>query len=204
MPGFDAAAIMQRLNAWSETTAGAKRIQQVIDDYKKRNVHETAAGSRIISDQDMYVAAGKLINVLRSTARDYGLAPSVIALFDTLDHSSIIEMPDGSATIYVYFTGDKHRDSLYPEGYEGGIDNIVALLNNGYHAGNYVYGWWDGHSDSAGGYTDLRNAGMDSSVWIRSRKDFDGLHFIQQAVRDFNGNYGSDYNVTAIAGEEYH
>ena len=77
----------------------------------------------------------------------------------------------------------------------------MALLNNGYHAKDYVYGDWDGHSPTGESKFDGRS--IDTSAYIRSRKDREGLQFIQQAVRDFNGNYGADYNVTAIASDQY-
>lgn len=203
MPYLNMDAVMAKVRAFASSDAGQKMMDARLAEYRSGNVSRTAAGDRVLGEDDMYEAASKMIQVLRSTARDFGLAPSVLALFDTLDHSRIIKFPNGTSEIFIYFTGDTHRESLYPEGYEGGVDNIVALLNNGYHASGYVYGWWDGHQDYAGGHTDLRNAGMESSVWIRSRKDFDGYHFIQQAVQDFNGNYGSDYNVTAVAGAAY-
>ncbi len=134
----------------------------------------------------MHMAAAKMIQVLRSTAQSYALPASVMSHFDSLDTSSIIEMPDGSSIIYIYFGGDLHRDSLAPKDYSG-IDNVVALINNGY--GEHpsmakVWGEWHG----------ARIHGLTQRT---------GLHFIQQAVQDFNGNYGSDYNVTAIAGDEY-
>jgi len=109
-------------------------------------------------------------------------------------------MPDGSFTIYITFDDDLHRDSLYSDGYEG-VRNIVAVLNNGYHAKNYVYGDWDNHAPTGESKFDGRS--IDTSAFIRSRKDREGLHFIQQAVQDFNGNYGADFNVTAIVGEDY-
>ena len=64
---------------------------------------------------------------------------------------------------------------------------MVALINNGYGE----------HPSMAEG---VGQNGMVRSHGLTQRT---GLHFIQQAVQDFNGNYGSDYNVTAIAGDEY-
>ena len=77
----------------------------------------------------------------------------------------------------------------------------MALLNNGAHAKDYVYGWWNNHSPSGSAFA--RSMPNDDFAWVRSKKDRDALHFIQQAVNDFNGNYGAEYNVTAEAGEAY-
>ena len=41
-------------------------------------------------------------------------------------------------------------------------------------------------------------SGTDNDAWVRSKKDREPLKFIQQAIRDFNGNYGSEFDVTAV------
>ena len=89
--------------------------------------------------------------------------------------------------IDLYFSCDKHRESLVPDDYSG-VNNIVALLNSGYSAGHAVYGVWKGHTDDK--IASLTNRG--------------GAHFIEQAVKDFMGNYGADYGVLGIeVSEEY-
>ena len=81
------------------------------------------------------------------------------------------------ATIPFEF-GNKHRDSLYPAGYSG-VDNIVALFNNGYQASNTVYGSWHGKK-------------------IKSLQARDGLHFVQAAQRSFEGAQIGDAHVISI------
>ena len=191
---------MQKVKSYSDSANGKARMKECIDKYAMEGVNKTAAGDSIVSKTDMWKASTKLINVLRSTAQSYDLPASIMRHFDSLRSSDIYKMSDGSSVIYVYFEGGLHRDSLYPEGYDG-VDNIVALLNNGYHAHNYVYGQWKGHAPTGGS---VSRGGFDSAdAWIRSRKDREGLGFIQQAIRDFNANYGADYKVTAIAGGDY-
>lgn len=193
-------SISSKLNAWTKSPHGQAKMQAKLDEYVKDGVKKTAAGDDVINERRIHEAAAKLISVLRSTAESYGLPASVMRHFDGLSCSKIYTMPDGEMCVYIYFGGDLHRDSLYSDGY-GGVRNIVAVLNNGYHASNYVYGDWDGHSPTGESVFDGRS--IDSSAYIRSRKDREGLHFIQQAIQDFNGNYGSDYNATAVAGDEY-
>lgn len=200
MAGVNIGSIMKKVEAHGRSVNGKLRMQECIDNYVANGVDKTAAGDKIISEADMWQAAAKLIRVLQNTAQSYGLPASVMRHFDSLECSKPIKMPDGSTTIYVYFGDDLHRDSLYSDGYDG-VRNIVALLNNGYHAKNYVYGDWDGHAPTGESKFDGRS--IDTSAYIRSRKDREGLHFIQQAVQDFNGNYGYDYNVTAVVGDEY-
>lgn len=72
----------------------------------------------------------------------------------------------------------------------------VLLVWDVYHAQNYVYGWWDNHSPS--GAAIGHSLYNDNYAWVRSKKERDALKFIQQAISDFNGNYGSEYNITAV------
>ena len=89
---------------------------------------------------------------------------------------------------------------IYDLGYEG-VDNIVALFNNGYHAKNFVYGWWDGHKATGDG---VLRSGVDTDfAYVRSKKEREALRFIQQAVMDFNASYGAEYGVTAVEGIIY-
>lgn len=200
MASINMKLIMKKAEAYAQSPEGKRRMKECIDNYAANGINKTAAGDKIITESEMWQAAEKLISVLRSTAQSYALPASVMRHFDNLKCSEIHTMPDGSSIIYVYFGDDLHRDSLYSDGYDG-IDNIVALLNNGYHAKNYVYGDWEGHAPTGESVLDGRS--IDTSAYIRSRKDREGLHFIRQAIQDFNGNYGADYNVTAVAGEDY-
>lgn len=200
MASINLDSIMRKVESYGRSVKGKLRMKECVEKYRADGVSKTAAGDRVITETEMWEAASKLISVLRSTARSYGLPASVMKHFDSLECSKIYTMPDGSSVIYVYFGDDLHRDSLYSDGYDG-IDNIVALLNNGYHARDYVYGYWDDHAPTGESVFDGRS--INTSAFIRSRKDREGLNFIGQAIQDFNGNYGADYNVTAVAGEDY-
>lgn len=59
------------------------------------------------------------------------------------------------------------RESMYSEGYPDGVYDIVALMNHGYKADDYVY---DGAA--------------------RSLREREGAFFIQKAVDEFNALYG--------------
>ena len=96
------------------------------------------------------------------------------------------EVIDRKAVVDIYFGGDTHRDSLMPERY-GGVDNIIALINNG--------------------YSENENIGKVSGTWhsirIHGLTERTGLHFMQEAVDTFNARYQDKYNVTAIVGDAY-
>lgn len=186
MATINMSSIMNKVNAYGRSANGKLKMKECIDKYVEKGVRKTAAGDRVITETDMWTAATKLIKVLQDTARSHSLPSSVMEHFDKLECSKIYEMPDGSSVIYVYFGDDLHRDSLMPQKY-GGVDNIVALINNGYDEHPNMEKVW-------GEWHDVR---------IHALSKRTGLHFIQQAIQDFNGNYGADYNVTAVAGDDY-
>lgn len=200
MASVNISSIMGKVKSYSASKEGKRRMSNVIDEYISSGKDVTAGGSKLISDKSMNEAAEKLRSILLSTAQSSGLPMSVLKHIEGLQCSNVVRHSDGTCEMFIYFGGDLHRDSLYADGYDG-VDNIVAVLNNGYHARDYVYGDWDTHSPTGESVFDGRS--IDSSAYIRSRKDREGLHFIQQAVADFNGNYGADYNVTAKPGDAY-
>lgn len=160
-------------------------MKGVIEKYAKEGRDVTAAGDRLVSDKTMWEAAVKFIDIMKQTARSFDLPESVMAHIENMYSGSIVQTPRGYE-VPLYFWGDLHRDSLENDLGYNGVDNIVALFNNGYHARNYVYGRWSSHD-----------------ITVRSKKERDALRFIQQAVRNFNNSYGSKYNVTAVAGTAY-
>ncbi len=179
-------SIMGKVRAFNESPEGKRRIRECLEKYRKEGRTVTEAGDKLVSEAKMREAAARFIQVLRETARDIELPESVMSHFNSLEYSGPHEMPDGSRTIYVYFADDLHRDSLQPDRY-GGVDNIIAVLNNGY----------DEHENMA------KVWGVWHGMRIHALTERTGLHFIQRAVDDFNGNYGSEYRVVAKAEDIY-
>lgn len=182
-------SIMKKVEAYAKSANGRHRMNECVEKYMDCGIEKTNGNSRIVTKSNMKKAADTIIEMLKNIAQSYDLPESVMKHFDSLRYSKTKHNPDGTSVIYIYFKDDLHRDSLYSEGYEDGISNIIALLNNGYHAKNYVYGNWNNHSPIG--------------KYVRSRKDREGLHFIQQAIDDFNKNLGSRFNVTAVASDDY-
>ena len=80
---------------------------------------------------------------------------------------------------------DTHRDSLYEKKYPEGVDNIYALLNNGYDEISHdVWGTWHG-------------------VRVFGRKQRDATHFMKQGVEDFVSKFNGEYDIidVSISGE---
>jgi len=194
-------SIMSKVSAYAQSSAGKEKMNKRIQQYVSSGVKQTAAGDKILTEDKMWEAVSKFLYVMRVTAAEYGLPESVMEHINGLESAGQIRKTPDGYEIALYFEGDLHRDSLDNDlGYEG-VDNIVALFNNGYHARNYVYGWWDGHKATGDGV--LRSGVGTDFAWVRSKKEREPLHFIQQAVHDFNANYGADYGVTAVAGTAY-
>lgn len=136
------------------------------------------------------LAAGKFIEILEKEIQSHvggsyasgGMSQAAMAALSNISHSEPYRVGD-TYYVDVFINGDLSRPSLAPEHYDG-IDNIAALLNNGYTASHRVYGVWEGHS-----------IGDERIASLTSRG---GAHFVQQAVRDFMSNYASEYGVINI------
>ena len=175
------ASILSKVDQYLSSSDGQDRVKKAIDAKMMTGSSGGSGGSSVHTIQE---AADKFIEVLRKTIDSSSLSDYARrALYAAdLDNTSPYKVKDGVYEVRVYFSDDLYRPSLVPNKY-GGIDNIVALLNNGVdHTMNPVYGIWQGVT----------------SQKIRSKTVIPGAHFIEQAVSDFMGNYGYDYNVTSI------
>lgn len=172
-----------------------------VEEYQRAGVSKTRAGSRIISERRIAIAVSRLRKCLEAAIRDAGLPESVAEHIRSMYDIKPIRVGE-TWEVCLYFGGELHRDSLDNELPYHGIDNIVALFNNGYEAGDYVYGWWDGHAPKGEALLRMATPGEDFA-WVRSKKQRQALRFIQQAVSDFNGNYGAELNMTAVAAAVY-
>ena len=122
--------------------------------------------------------------------------------FDSLDYA-IEDSGSGDYECYIYFTDDLSRNSLETDDSQGeGINNIVALFNNGYVASAPKYGWWNGHSPT--GESVYRSGQNNNSAYVRSTQARPSLHFMQAAIEDFYKKYKSKYKMSVLLnGSEY-
>lgn len=180
--------IMSKLNAYAQSSEGQKRMNDKIRSYRNGSDPHVAAtgktygGGSIMTERQMIAAAKELISMIKSAAASAGLPASVMEHVESLDYTYPFGLPDGSMGIQIYITDDPKRPSLYPEKYSG-VDNIVAIFNNGYTAGNSVYGKW--HDKK-----------------IRSLDKRQGSFFMQKAVDAFMAAYG-DYDVSVDINSDY-
>jgi len=190
MPVINMDSILDKVYAWERSDKGQKKIQGTVNKYVRNNVSRTKAGSRVVTQRDMLDAARKLVQTIKDTAHGCGLPTSVLAHFDSLSIGKLQRQADDSYTIEINFTDDLTRESLQPEKY-GGVRNIIAIFNNGYPADrsrseaiSHVAGYWHGKE----------------TVALEFRP---GLYFLQDAVNDFNMNYGMPLGMYAELGAVY-
>lgn len=178
-------SIMKKVEDWSKTAEGKRRMQKVIDDSLDAGSLTTPSGAEIIPMRRIEEMVSNLLDALYLVAQSYDVPPSVLEHIAQLQKlkPKVIQR---KAVVDVYFGGNLHRDSLMPERY-GGVNNIVALLNNGYPENENIGKVW----------------GTWHSMRIHGLTERTGLHFIQEAVDGFNREYGTQYNVTAVAGDDY-
>lgn len=175
MAGINMESILAKAKACTNTSQFQQKVQQKTDALiREGGVAQTSSG-RMVTISGMQMAAAKFIEVLQNEIASSGIA---IADAISLTRSDPYKVGTNKYQIQVSFTGDLHRDSLVPEKY-GGVDNIIALFNNGYSAGNTVYGIWHGEQ-------------------IASLPTRPGIHFIASAVRNYMANYASEYGVIDI------
>lgn len=181
MATINMSSIMGKVKSWSKTPVGKKTMS-----------------TATLPESKMEEAASKLCYLIRYEAASHGLPESISDDISSVEYTRPYKTGENEYTVFIEFRANLHRDSLYPEGYDG-VDNIIALFNNGYTARNYVYGWWDKHKATDGNVADTRNMnGFGDYVWTRSLLHRGGLHFIQQAVHDFDGNYAYMYPGLSI------
>lgn len=169
---MSANSIEAALQRWAKSPEGQKALNnKVIEMYRSGDFKALGAGGAAVHEPQFY--AEEMIRFLNQEFAAYG--------YDFGDYlywySNGWNDSLGGYEIVVNFKQEElDRPSLKPEWFPEGVYNIVALLNKGYHAANYVRGEWHGQS-------------------VRSLKDRAGLWYIQTAVEKFNSLYGAETNV---------
>lgn len=184
----DMASILKKVEDWEKSDTGQKRMKATIDKYIRTNVKTTQAGDSVLTINRMKEMSNILIRTF--VKHSAGLPSSVAAHFGSLKATPPKRLSDGSYSIEISFADDLSRASLQPYDY-GGARNIIAIFNNGYpnnggssEAISHVSGFWHGE-------------------YVHARGSREGLHFMQAAVDEFNGTYGSVYDVYVTLASVY-
>lgn len=178
MASINMDSILAKAKAHMGSSAGQSKVNTVVSKVMLGNIRLQSGGTAHTPEE----AASKFIEVLRGSINSAGLSECAIGAVSNIEHGSAHSIGNNTYIIGVYFVGDMTRPSLDEAKY-GGINDIVALFNNGVdHTMRPVHGLWHGRE-----------------TW--SRTVIPGTHFIEQAVADFMGNYASEYNVINISVE---
>lgn len=189
-------SIIEKVEESAKRGSVKKKVDKIVDDIIMGRKVQTVAknnavNGRVIADQFISTLTEEIesLETTGSTANG-NLGPSAVQLLKDIQSGSIKKIGDKKYQIDINFTANRHRDSLMPDIFSG-IDNIVALLNNGYVDGGMsmtshpVYGEWHGNT-------------------IPSLRQRQGAQFIQNAGRTFMANYGREYHVLdIIPSDEY-
>jgi len=122
-------------------------------------------------------AAKAFQHCLEQAIIEKGYYPS--SLFTGYSITSPKQISDTKVRIGLVAHG-RHVDSLYPEGYPAGYDNLGELLDRGYSAKNRVF------------------KKLDDGSYIYSRQFRTGERYFDRAIDSFMGTYASKYFVTNI------
>lgn len=191
MTAIDMNSILAKAKKATSLPAFQKKIDSKVDTMLMRGGAIANGQGAIIYGTSM--AAAKFIEVLQNEIQSHaissggggfsagGLGATAIDALIKLEHGEPIKVGRNRYQIAVWFTDDLSRESLSPDKYQG-VDNIAALLNSGYSAGHQVYGIWKGHGDE-------RRASL---------VERDGIHFIENAIRNYMANYAKEYGVIDI------
>lgn len=196
MPSINMASIINKAKAYTSTEKFQKIMEQKTDAYILSNngAGTPASKGRTITIVGLQRAADKFIEVLKGEIASLGvgegsggfsngkLGPTAVSSLSILKHGRPYKTGKNKYQIAVWFADDLQRDSIVPDRYDG-VNNIAALLNNGYKAGNTVYGIWTGHHNNQR---------------ISSLSERDGAHFIESAIRNYMTNFAPEYGVVEI------
>lgn len=182
-------SIVKKAKSYMQSTEGKKRASKEVAESIR-----SGKGGQHITITGMNTAAEKFIEVLKNEICSHAgsnyaggeLGKTAIDALMNLEHSVPKEMGDNLYQIEVWFSGDLRRESLDPDVYPEGIDNIAALLNNGYDAGHRVYGVWMGHWPWS----------------IPSLPMRDGTHFVDNAIRTYMSSYANEYGVVSVTADK--
>jgi hypothetical protein len=198
-----------------KTPAGQKKLSDKLGEYRKTGVSKTAAGSQLVTTTVLNQMASRLRELIieeADKAQSYhagrnglvvGLPDSVRRNIQSFQLTSAYD--DGKDYVMnFYFTDDLYRPSVDTGNTKyvyGGIDNIIALYNNGYYTPKRTYGLWRRGGNALAISDDGRSTG--NGEWITTRNRMPDNEFMQKAEERFNAEFGAKYGVRLILGDAY-
>lgn len=201
MTTINMSSIMSKVRRYATSKDGEKRMNDVLEKYRKEGKSKTDGGSEVLTKARMVQLAQELIDIIKTTAKSYDLPDSIMAHFDSLT-AMFEDIGEDRFACYIYFADDVSRPSLENDYKQwGGINNIVALFNNGYVASAPKYGWWNGHKPT--GESLYRSGAGSTDAYIQGTQARPSLRFMQTAIEDFYSRYANKYAMTLTLNDDY-
>lgn len=171
-------SIESELKKWANSSAGKKRIAE--EKAKKlKSGQKFGHGSNSISVEQAKKMGEEMRDILYANL-PVGLKAS-IRTSDIIVSAPKVQA-DGSILVELNFRPEAlERESLDPEKYPKGVDNIIRLISHGYTAHGDVVGMWHEHEQ-----WNLRHRNADP--------------FMQNAVDEFNALHGGS-GVAELRGD---
>lgn len=165
---------MKKAEAAVNAPSAKKQIDKVKDDAMLRGV---VKGMKVHTAEEAGAMFG---SVLRTTIQQSALPAGVVSLLEDYYVGKTYKLGDGKYMVHVGFEKDTTRETMSTKKKYYPVD-IAELYNDGVdHTMKQLY-----ERDSSG-------------KLHMSATDIPGTHFMEQAIIDFQGNYGAEYNVLEI------
>ena len=172
--GINWDSILSKAQAHMDTPKRKREMQEKVKQYML-GFEVITNGKHSVED-----AGFKFADVLIRTIHSSGLPADVAVRLEDVDVGKPYELGNGRFGIRVYFYSDLDRSSMSSKK-EYYTVNLAKLYNNGVdHVMEPIFEW-----DETGRLHRSRNV-----IW--------GANFAEQAIADFLGNYGTEYNVVDI------
>lgn len=184
--------IEMAIESYSRTSVGRNEIKARLNKNQKFVAKFQSPNQVSLTKKDMAAMRSKaqeMVDILykhiiSDTASNSGDGLSRFSKDDIIVSKSIPIGNTGNYKILISFNSvSLHRDSLDPDSYPNGIDNIIKLFVHGYSANGRVTGEWHGE--------------IHASLQYRSPNSF-----MQNAVDEFNNNNAAN-KVKAELDKEY-
>lgn len=167
-------SIISKAKSHMSTPARKKEMREKVSRYML-GLEVSPNGLHSVED-----AGIKFADVLIRTIRSSGLSANVAARLENVDVGKPYDLGNGRFGIIVYFADNLDRGTMSTKKEYYDI-NLAKLYNNGVdHTMKRIYEWDEqGHLSVSVNYIPATN-------------------FAEQAIHDFMGNYGTEYNVVKI------
>jgi len=176
-------SLEQVLQKWAASSEGQKKLKAEAKSALSRgkSFGKTSGTGVNYSVQTAKQYAEEMMDeIIRYLPRSLANSPEPITR-DSFQEP-VINVRDDGFDVRISFRPDAvHRESLAPEKYPDGVENIVVHLSNGWSARGAVYGEWHG-----------------VETW--SRMESAGDDFMREAVMSFNATHPL---AEARLGDEY-